>query len=33
MRERIALLGGTGSIESEPGCGTTYLARVPVSWG
>jgi signal transduction histidine kinase len=29
MRERIALLGGTGSIESQPGQGTTLTARIP----
>lgn len=32
MRERIALLGGSGSIESQPGHGTAYSATVPVSW-
>jgi signal transduction histidine kinase len=33
MRERVGLLGGTGSIESQPGQGTTVWARVPISWG
>lgn len=31
MRERIGLLGGTASIESQPGQGTTAWARVPIS--
>lgn len=30
MRERLALVGGTVSIESTPGRGTTIMARVPV---
>ncbi len=30
MRERIGLLGGTASIESQPGRGTTAWARVPI---
>jgi PAS domain S-box-containing protein len=29
MRERIQLVGGEFSVESEPGCGTTIRARVP----
>jgi PAS domain S-box-containing protein len=29
MEQRLKLLKGTLSIESEPGCGTTVLARVP----
>jgi len=33
MKERVGLLGGTCSIESQPGHGTTVWARVPVSWG
>jgi len=33
MRERVGLLGGTGIIESQPGQGTTLLARVPISRG
>ena len=33
MRERVGLFGGTSSIESQPGQGTTYLAKVPISWG
>ena len=32
MKERVALLGGVCSIESQPGQGTTVWARVPVSW-
>ena len=30
MRERVGLRGGTGSIESQIGRGTTVLARVPI---
>jgi PAS domain S-box-containing protein len=30
MRERVALLGGSVRIESEPGAGTTVTARIPV---
>jgi signal transduction histidine kinase len=30
MRERVALLGGSVRVESEPGAGTTVTARVPV---
>jgi signal transduction histidine kinase/GAF domain-containing protein len=30
MRERVALVGGTLDIDSEPGMGTTVIARVPV---
>jgi len=33
MKERVGLLGGTCSIESRPGQGTTVWARVPISWG
>jgi PAS domain S-box-containing protein len=33
MRERAALLGGTVTIESTPGEGTTIYARVPVVGG
>lgn len=33
MKERVALLGGACSIESEPGRGTTVRARVPISLG
>jgi len=29
MRERLRLVNGVLSIQSEPGCGTTVLARVP----
>jgi len=32
MKERIALLGGTCSIESKVGEGTTIWARVPITW-
>jgi len=32
MKERVGLLGGTCSIESQPGQGTTVRARVPISW-
>jgi signal transduction histidine kinase len=31
MRERVALVGGTLTIESTPGRGTTVIARVPLS--
>ena len=30
MRERLRLVNGELSIQSEPGCGTTVLARVPL---
>ncbi len=30
MRERLALVGGSFHIESEPGSGTTIYARVPL---
>ena len=33
MKERVGLLGGTCSIESQPGEGTTVWARVPLDWG
>lgn len=33
MRERVALVGGTLTIESGPGRGTTVIARVPLSGG
>jgi len=33
MRERIILLGGTASVESEIGQGTTVWARVPIGLG
>ena len=33
MRERIMLLGGTASVESEIGQGTTVWARVPIVRG
>jgi two-component system NarL family sensor kinase len=32
MKERISLLGGACSVQSEPGQGTTVTARVPVTW-
>ncbi|MBX9585445.1 MAG: hypothetical protein K2X87_34495, partial [Gemmataceae bacterium] len=31
MRERAALLGGALEVESAPGCGTTVIARIPLS--
>jgi signal transduction histidine kinase len=31
MRERVALLGGELTVESEPGEGTTIAARIPVN--
>jgi len=31
MRERLALFGGTLSIESSPGGGTTLVAHLPLS--
>jgi signal transduction histidine kinase len=31
MQERVALLGGTCSICSVPGVGTTVMAEVPLS--
>jgi len=31
MRERVALVGGTLTIESTPGVGTTIFARIPLS--
>jgi PAS domain S-box-containing protein len=33
MRERVALLGGSVRVESEPGVGTTVTARIPVQSG
>jgi signal transduction histidine kinase len=30
MRERVELVGGTLTVESAPGDGTTVIARVPV---
>jgi signal transduction histidine kinase len=33
MEERLKFLNGTFSIESQPGCGTTIHARVPLSSG
>ena len=33
MRERVKLMNGLLTIESEPNCGTTILARVPVHSG
>jgi PAS domain S-box-containing protein len=30
MRERAALVGGVCTIESEPGCGTRVLVRIPL---
>ena len=31
MRERVRLLGGVFEVETEPGCGTRILARLPLS--
>jgi two-component system, chemotaxis family, sensor kinase Cph1 len=31
MRERLALLGGTLTVESKPGQGTALIAYVPVA--
>jgi signal transduction histidine kinase len=31
MRERLALLGGTLSVESEPGAGTAVVADIPLT--
>jgi signal transduction histidine kinase len=31
MRERVTLIGGTLDIDSEPGRGTTIIARIPLS--
>jgi signal transduction histidine kinase len=31
MRERIALVGGTFSIETTPGHGTTLFIQIPFS--
>jgi two-component system sensor histidine kinase UhpB len=33
MRERLAMVGGTLSVESRPGAGTHVLARVPLAPG
>jgi signal transduction histidine kinase len=33
MRERVALVGGTLTIESLPGRGTTVIARIPLRMG
>jgi PAS domain S-box-containing protein len=33
MRERSAMLGGTFTVESAPGAGTTLLVRIPVGEG
>ena len=32
MQERVALVRGTLTIESEPGTGATVIARIPVLW-
>lgn len=31
MRERVALVGGTLTVESTPGCGTTVFVRIPLA--
>ncbi len=33
MRERVGLLGGTSSLESQPGQGATIWANIPISRG
>jgi signal transduction histidine kinase len=33
VKERIGLLGGTCSVQSQPGKGTTVTASIPVTWG
>jgi signal transduction histidine kinase len=33
VKERIGLLGGTCSVQSQPGKGTQVTARVPIIWG
>lgn len=33
LKERIGLLGGTCSVQSQPGKGTTVTARIPITWG
>ena len=33
MRERVALVGGTLTVESGAGRGTTVIARVPLAVG
>ncbi len=32
MKERMKLLGGNCSVQSQPGQGTTAIARVPMAW-
>lgn len=32
MKERIRLVGGTCSVQSQPGQGTTATAKVPLTW-
>ena len=32
IKERIRLLGGSCSIQSQPGQGTTVTGRVPMTW-
>ena len=32
MKERVRLLGGNCSVQSQPGQGTTATARVPLTW-
>lgn len=33
IKERIGLLGGTCSVQSQTGKGTTVTARIPITWG
>ncbi len=32
MKERIRLLGGVCSVQSQPGQGATVTARIPMVW-
>jgi len=33
VKERIGLLGGTCTVQSQPRKGTTVTARIPITWG